>query len=150
MVTLFAEHRRTASAASTPSTLRGVRPAVGFEDPRLRQTFASGFADIRDGLPYLGAIAIQGALVGALVGVAGTLTGLSAPWWAVLLAPVGILAIGLAAGLVLRYAGPVALRRLPHVPAVAIAAVLSAVGALAAFFPLWSFATARNQAETGR
>lgn len=119
-----------------------MRPPVGFEDPRIRQTFATGFGDIRDGLPYLGAIALQGLLVGALVGVAGTLTGLTAPWWALLLAPAGNLAVGLAAGLVLRYAGPAALRRFPNVPAVAIAAILSAVGALAAFFPLWWVASA--------
>ena len=108
--------------------------------PLLRETdIRSGYqvTSFRGQLPYALAIAIFGVLNGALIATVGAATGLSSPWWMLLVAPVGNLACGLVAAIVLRFFGTAAMRRFPTLPPPVVLSGLSGVAVLAAFFPIW-------------
>lgn len=111
--------------------------AASSADGAMRVAIAAGWGDIREGIRYLTALAIFGLGSGALIAVAGAITGLRAPWWMIVVNPVTNVALGLAAGLLLRYFGGPALRRYPNVPPWVIGAILSALGVTAAFVPMW-------------
>lgn len=103
----------------------------------MRSAIAAGWADLREGLRHLAALAIFGLGTGALIAVAGAVTGLRAPWWMIVVSPLVNVALGLAAGLLLRYVGGPALRRFPNVPPLVVGVILSALGITAAFVPMW-------------
>jgi hypothetical protein len=108
--------------------------------PLLRETdIRSGYqvTSFRGQVPYALAIAIFGVLNGALIATVGAATGLSSPWWMLLVAPVGNLACGLVAAIVLRLFGTAAMRRFPTLPPPVVLSGLSGVAVLAAFFPIW-------------
>lgn len=111
-------------------------PAIA-DQSEMRDAIAAGWGDLREGLRYLVALAVFGLGGGLLVAVAGAVTGLSAPWWMILASPLTNVALGLAAGLLLRYFGGAALRRYPDIPPWVVGVVLSAIGITAAFVPLW-------------
>src|SRR4029077_14277825 len=68
-----------------PSNLRSDLARPVLRDADVRSAYLLG--DIRTFLPYLVSLGLIGLGTGALVGLAGSLTGLRAPWWMLLVGP---------------------------------------------------------------